>query len=224
MFQDTEQINKDELAASKAHADMGHKRERPERQTLARQSEKLLSTSSYTRESEDPILTGGSTNDEQQGVGQVLLTKQSGKGMSRTASLRFSAAPQLVGEEGQSYRLTQRTVWVGNIPRYLANNRSKLSQVLERFGAIETLEVNLQQQGDSGQGCFGWCLVCYVEETSLRSIEAALPLMIPAEPHVDSKQVRQCTSLFQNNCRSSGIKAYLVPFWRATRRWRSKLS
>jgi hypothetical protein len=98
----------------------------------------------------------------------------------RSKTLGFSAAPALVGPEGQSYRLSRRTAWVGNLPLYLARDEQQLRQVMQRFGTVDSLTVTIK---DNGESCYSsWCLVCFAELSMLQAILAAPPLMVPVEP------------------------------------------
>lgn len=175
------------------------KRQRQEQRSIARaKSERLFSMRSLPNPSVrgEPVHDDGRLNVDMAPVHDRPALREQSESLQRTESLRFSAAPQMVGEEGRSFRMAKRTAWVGNIPRHLAIDQAQLSNFFRRFGAIEALKVNLCEEANDQDCCNSWCLVCYRNDTSLQSMQAAAPLMVPAKPtdepqnDGDSKQVR----------------------------------
>ena len=128
-----------------------------------------------------------------------------GTGLERSGSLRFAAAPGLVGEEGHAYRLARRTAWVGNIPLALARRQDDLRSLLSQFGEVEKMTVRVKT-AEAGTHYGSWCLACY---KGPEAVDAALAAKLEVDADPEAGAGEASTGVVVLEVRQSDVKGEL---------------
>ena len=128
-----------------------------------------------------------------------------GPGLERSGSLRFAAAPGLVGEEGHAYRLARRTAWVGNIPLALARRQDDLRSLLSQFGEVEKMTVRVKT-AEAGTHYGSWCLACY---KGPEAVDAALAAKLEVDADPEAGGGEASTGVVVLEVRQSDVKGEL---------------